>query len=197
MSNDEYKFGMEVPDALIGDAIKKKAGYTYYMAKKVESDKAKIVGEQEKQHISPIKSERGKGEGSSVAHNKHYADSDTDSDATLYSLSLDEPEESANETDDTDESDMDLSNDNLQGYDDATSASEVPLGTHVDVLATKTLQQEMFQDKNAHNTPSLPAEKIPYHTTHPQPSSLQAKAKKLMQKAKKNMRKINFKEAVA
>ncbi|GJX94889.1 hypothetical protein Tco_0349475 [Tanacetum coccineum] len=33
--------------------------------------------------------------------------------------------------------------------------------------------------------------------TTPQPSSLQAKAKKLMQKAKKNMRKINFKKGVA
>nr|GEV51205.1 hypothetical protein [Tanacetum cinerariifolium] len=60
-------------------------------------------------------------------------------------------------------------------------ASEVPLGTHVDVLATKTLMQEMFTDKNAHHIPSLPAKKLPYHTTTPQPSLLQAKAKKLMQ----------------
>nr|GEW82424.1 hypothetical protein [Tanacetum cinerariifolium] len=48
-----------------------------------------------------------------------------------------------------------------------SSVSEVPLGTHVDVLATKTLQQEMFQDKNTHHIPSLPAKKIPYPTTHP------------------------------
>nr|GEV16579.1 hypothetical protein [Tanacetum cinerariifolium] len=222
------------------------------------------------------------GEGSSVAHNKHYADSDTDSDATLYSLSLDELEESAKETDDADESDMDLSNDNLQGYDDVTSdatlysssldeseessnetddadESDMDLSndnlhgdddatrygvfmhnkstvtpnstylspsvtsssldfiqTFIDKTPTNVLTdfmshpvytdaqkslvvhnlEVMFQDKNAHHIPSLLAKKIPYPTTHPQPSSLQAKAKKLMQKAKKNMRKINFKKAV-
>ncbi|GJZ04962.1 hypothetical protein Tco_0538237 [Tanacetum coccineum] len=36
MTNGDYKFGMEVPDAIISDAIRKKEGYTYYMAKKVE-----------------------------------------------------------------------------------------------------------------------------------------------------------------
>ncbi|GJY02978.1 hypothetical protein Tco_0361130 [Tanacetum coccineum] len=74
--------------------------------------------------------------------------------------------------------------------------SEVPLGTHVDVQATNILLQEMFSDENAHYIPSLLAKKIPYTATTPQPSSLQAKAKKLMQKTKKNMRKINFKKAV-
>ncbi|GJU67683.1 hypothetical protein Tco_1253942 [Tanacetum coccineum] len=54
-------FGMEVPDAMISDAIKKKAGYTYYMAKKVESEKAKIIDEPEEQHVSLVKSGRGKG----------------------------------------------------------------------------------------------------------------------------------------
>ncbi|GJW83974.1 hypothetical protein Tco_0157119 [Tanacetum coccineum] len=80
---------------------------------------------------------------------------------------------------------------------DFMSASEVPLGTHVDVLVTKTLMHEMFPYENAHHIPSIPAKKISYHTTTPQPSSLQAKAKKLMQKAKNNMRKFNFKKAVA
>ncbi|GJQ90436.1 hypothetical protein Tco_0001575 [Tanacetum coccineum] len=168
---------------------------------------------------------------------------DTNSDATLYSSSSDKIEESANETDDADESDMDLSNDNLDGDDDAIgygvfmhnkstvtpnstylslmvtsssldfiqtlvdetpaneltdfmSAFEVPLVTPVDVLATKTLLQEMFTDKNAHHLSSPPATKTSYPTTYPQPRSLQAKAKKLMQKAKKNMRSINFKKAV-
>ncbi|GKA64794.1 hypothetical protein Tco_0764501 [Tanacetum coccineum] len=61
MTNGDYKFRMEVPDAMISDAIKKKAGYIYYMAKKVESEKAKIVDEPEEQHISLVKSRRGKG----------------------------------------------------------------------------------------------------------------------------------------
>ncbi|GKF17587.1 hypothetical protein Tco_0062505, partial [Tanacetum coccineum] len=54
-TNGEYKFRMEVPDEMISDAIKKKAWYTYYIAKKVESKKAKIVDELEEQHISPVK----------------------------------------------------------------------------------------------------------------------------------------------
>ncbi|GJU96361.1 hypothetical protein Tco_1321117 [Tanacetum coccineum] len=212
------------------------------------------------------------GEGSSAAHSKYYSLLDTDSDETLYSYSLYKPEGIANETDDADESDIDLSNDNPDGDDDAarygvfmhnvstatpnstylgltvtsssldfiqtlldetpvneltdfishpvytdaqttsvvhnlegnpeltsyiSGASEVPLGTHVDVLATKTLMYKMFPDENAHHIPSLPANKIPYPTTYTQPSSLQAKAKKLMQKVKKNKRKFNFKKAVA
>ncbi|GJS10161.1 hypothetical protein Tco_0366957 [Tanacetum coccineum] len=159
------------------------------------------------------------GEGSSATHNKHYANSDIDRDATLYSSSSDKIEESANETDDADESNMDLSDDNLNGDHDAagygvfmhnkstatpnstylsptvtsssldfiqtlldetpaneltdfmshlvytdaqttsmvhnlegnpeltcyiSGASKVPLGTHIDVIATKTLMQEMF-----------------------------------------------------
>ncbi|GJU91257.1 hypothetical protein Tco_1303680 [Tanacetum coccineum] len=61
ITNGDYKFGMEVPDAMISDAIKKKSGYKYYMAKKVESKKAKIVDEPEEQHISLIKSGKGNG----------------------------------------------------------------------------------------------------------------------------------------
>ncbi|GJU25389.1 hypothetical protein Tco_1164010 [Tanacetum coccineum] len=60
-TNGDYKFGMEVPNAMTSDEIKKKAGYKYYMAKKVESEKAKIVYEPEEQHVSPVKSGRGKG----------------------------------------------------------------------------------------------------------------------------------------
>ncbi|GJV65755.1 hypothetical protein Tco_1476583 [Tanacetum coccineum] len=74
--------------------------------------------------------------------------------------------------------------------------SEVSLSTHVDVLATKTLLQEMFPDENVYHLSSLLATKMSYPTTFPQPSSLHAKAKKLMQKAKHNMRKINFKKAI-
>ncbi|GJW69535.1 hypothetical protein Tco_0126452 [Tanacetum coccineum] len=290
----DYKFGMEILNTMISNAIKKLARYKFYMAKKVESKNPKIVVKPEVQHVSTVKSGRGKGficycdqvanvpnklkidnvsrktrsqtiteeivmgelansirskastleslkqnkqaivgEGSSAAHDKYYDSSDTNSDATLYSLSS---KKSRNETDDADNSDIDLSDDNpsnfiqtlldetpanelidfishpvytdpqttsvvhnLEGKPELTSyisgASKVPLGTHVDVLATKTLLQEMFLDENAHHIPSLPAKKMPYPTITPQPSSLQAKAKKLMQKAKKNMRKINFKKA--
>ncbi|GJZ43013.1 hypothetical protein Tco_0590268, partial [Tanacetum coccineum] len=134
------------------------------------------------------------GEGSSNAHSKHYADSDTNSDAILYSSCSDTTEESDNKTDDADDSDTDLSDDNPDRDDDATGfvytdaqttsaviypkanleltsyisgASEVPLGTHVDVQATNVLLQEMFSDENAHHIPSLPAKKIPYTTTTP------------------------------
>ncbi|GKF02284.1 hypothetical protein Tco_0029207 [Tanacetum coccineum] len=52
---------MEVPDEMISDAIKKLAGYKCYMAKKVESEKATTIEEPEKQIVSPIRNERGKG----------------------------------------------------------------------------------------------------------------------------------------
>ncbi|GKC82037.1 hypothetical protein Tco_1137754 [Tanacetum coccineum] len=327
-TNGEYKFGMEVPDAMINDAIKKKPGYTYYMAKKVESEKAKIVDEPEEQHVSPVKSERGKGfmcydDQVSNVPNKLKKDVvprkiisltiaeeavvgelahsisiqklrsqrrrrsqftiDNQLDDTvaytfaewghklkgpavedpavqslldlrkgskasrLKSLSSEESKENANETDDADKPDMDLFDDNPHGDDDVarygvfmhnkstatpnstylsstitsssldfiqtlldetpaneltdfmshpvytdaqttsvvhnpkgnpeltsyiSGASEVPLGIHVDVLATKTLPQEMFLDENTHHMPSLPAKKIPYPPTTPQPCSL-------------------------
>nr|GEV45718.1 hypothetical protein [Tanacetum cinerariifolium] len=295
--HDWISFEMEVPDAMISDAIKKKAGYEYYRDKKVESEKAKIVYEPEEQHVSPVKSGRGKGfmcygdqvanvpnklkkdvvprktrsltiaeeavvgskasrleslrqkkqivtrKGSSAAQNKYYSSSDTDSDATLYSSSSDTQKEvqmklmmltnqiwtyptiihmemmmqdfiqnlldeiPANELMDfmshpvyTDAQTTSVVH-NPEGNPELTSyisgASEILLGTYVDVLVTKTLMQEMFPGKNTHCIPSLLAKKIPYPTTYPQPSSLQAKAKKLIQNAKKNMRKFNFKKALA
>ncbi|GJX09951.1 hypothetical protein Tco_0199810 [Tanacetum coccineum] len=141
-TNDEYKFGMEVLDAMISDAIKKKAGYTYYMAKKVEIENVPnklkkddvprktrsltiaeeaVVGSK----ASTLKSLKQKkqavtGEGSSAAHNKYYASSYANSDATLYSSSSDESKESANKIHDADKPDMDLFDDNPNGDDDAT-----------------------------------------------------------------------------
>ncbi|GJS63706.1 hypothetical protein Tco_0678270 [Tanacetum coccineum] len=46
-TNGDDKFEMEVPEAMISDAIKKKGGYTYYMAKKVESKIANSISIQE------------------------------------------------------------------------------------------------------------------------------------------------------
>ncbi|GKE42131.1 hypothetical protein Tco_1469415 [Tanacetum coccineum] len=265
---------MEIPDTMISDSIKKLAGYKFYMAKKVESENAKIVDKLEEKHASLVKSGKGKGficygdqvvnapnklkkdvlprktrsftiveetvvgelahsigpavyfpavqslldlrkgskvsrleslrkkkqaaigEGSSVAHNKHYVNSDTDSDATLYSSSSNKLEKSANETDDADKSDTDLSDDNPDGDDDAARC--IPSLMQRPILPTSVWQlQEMFLDENAHHLSSPPAIKMSYPKTNPQPNSLQTKAKKLMQKAKKNMRKINFKKAVA
>ncbi|GJV79170.1 hypothetical protein Tco_1515040, partial [Tanacetum coccineum] len=78
-----------------------------------------------------------------------------------------------------------------------SGASEVPFATHVDVQATNLVLQEMFSDDAAHHMSSPPSTTTHKLPINPQPNSLQAKAKKLMQKAKKNMRKINFKKAVA
>nr|GEV66330.1 hypothetical protein [Tanacetum cinerariifolium] len=184
MTNGDYKFGMEVPDAMISDATKKKEWYIYYMAKKVESEKAKIIDGPEEQHVSLVKNRRGKGfmcYGDQVAnaHNKlekndvpRKTRSLTIVEETVicelaHSISIQEPrlndklkglavdesavqsllelrkglkasrlkslkqkkqaiaggsnktKESANETDDADEFDMDLSDDNPNGDDDA------------------------------------------------------------------------------
>ncbi|GJR60511.1 hypothetical protein Tco_1502673 [Tanacetum coccineum] len=214
--NDKFKFGMKIPNTMINDAFKKSAGYKYYKAKKVESEKAKVVVEPEEQHVSPVKHRLGKGymrsgkqeanipimfkknvvprktrslsvadniveepvvvelaksicieeqrrkklkgpevedpaiqslldihkgskasrlesmkqmkqaitgEGSSVAHNKYYEFeniSATNSDATQDSSRLDTNEEKDVETDDSEDSNLDLSEDEPRGDDDAT-----------------------------------------------------------------------------
>ncbi|GJS18381.1 hypothetical protein Tco_0412853 [Tanacetum coccineum] len=259
---------MEVPDAMISDAIKKKAGYTYYMAKKVESEKDKIgqklkgpaVDDPAVQSLLDLrkgskasileslkqKNQAVVGEGSSAAHNKYNDSSDNDSEATLYSSSSDKTEESANETD-ADESDMDLSDDNPQGDNDVArygvfmhnKSTATPNSTYrsltvisssldfIQTLLDETPTNELtdfmshpvytdaqttlvmhnpkgnpelasyISDENAHHLSSSSATKMSNPTTYPQPSSLQAKAKKLMKKAKKNMRKINVNKAVA
>nr|GEW33360.1 hypothetical protein [Tanacetum cinerariifolium] len=50
-----YIFEIEILDTMIDDAFKKSAGYKYYRAKKVESDKAKADDEPEEQHESLVK----------------------------------------------------------------------------------------------------------------------------------------------
>ncbi|GJU32977.1 hypothetical protein Tco_1176566 [Tanacetum coccineum] len=147
-------------------------------------------------------------EGSNAAHNKHYNTSNTENCATHYSSCSNTSEESAKETNDAGDSDMDLSDDNPKGDDDTTSpkntmhnpegnpevrsflpgASEVSFGAHVDVQATNLVLQEMFPDDAAHHMSSPPATTTHKLPINPQPNSLQAKAKKIMQKAKKNMR---------
>nr|GEY07806.1 hypothetical protein [Tanacetum cinerariifolium] len=57
----DYKFGMEILDPMISDAIKTLTGYKFYMAKKVVSKNAKTIDEPEEQHVCPVKSRRGKG----------------------------------------------------------------------------------------------------------------------------------------
>ncbi|GJZ25011.1 putative ribonuclease H-like domain-containing protein [Tanacetum coccineum] len=57
----DYKFGMEIPDTMINDAIKKLVGYKFYMEKKVESKNVKTVDEPKEKHVSLVKSGRGKG----------------------------------------------------------------------------------------------------------------------------------------
>ncbi|GJV15890.1 hypothetical protein Tco_1361213 [Tanacetum coccineum] len=74
----------------------------------------------------------------------------------------------------------------LDGNHELTSyisgASKVPVGTHVDVQATNILLQEMFPEETAHHNSSPPAITTSYPITKTQDVSLQAKAKKLMQK---------------
>ncbi|GJU27632.1 hypothetical protein Tco_1166253 [Tanacetum coccineum] len=57
----KFKFGMEIKNTMIDDAFKKIAGYKYYKAKKVESEKAKAIKEPKEQNVPPVRSGRGKG----------------------------------------------------------------------------------------------------------------------------------------
>ncbi|GKD57509.1 hypothetical protein Tco_1290896 [Tanacetum coccineum] len=101
ITNGDYKFGMEVPDAMISDVIKKKAGYRIIWQRKWKVRKLKLLMNQKSNAYLQSKVEEEK---------------DLYSDATLKSSSL---EESAGETGDADKSDMDLSDDNLDRDDEA------------------------------------------------------------------------------
>ncbi|GJX94553.1 hypothetical protein Tco_0349139 [Tanacetum coccineum] len=57
----KFKFGMEIPDTMLNDAIKQSSGYKYYKHKKDESEKGKVVEEPKEHHVSPVRSGRGKG----------------------------------------------------------------------------------------------------------------------------------------
>ncbi|GJV74540.1 hypothetical protein Tco_1506124 [Tanacetum coccineum] len=181
------------------------------------------------------------GEGSSGTHNKYYQFeniSAADSEATQDSLRSNTNEERDDETDD---SDMDLSEDEPKGGDDAIrfgvfvynkcieplkSTCLNPIVTTLSLEYIQSLLNEPLANEltnflsnpvytDAHTTSVVanpdgnPEEMFPDEAFHhisfppaniqvkdPQPRSLQAKVKKLMQKAKKNMRKINFKRAV-
>nr|GEV24747.1 hypothetical protein [Tanacetum cinerariifolium] len=56
----KFKFEMKIPDIMINDAIKQLAGYKFYIMKKDESEKGNAKEEPEEQHVSPVRSERGK-----------------------------------------------------------------------------------------------------------------------------------------
>ncbi|GJR75233.1 hypothetical protein Tco_0087598 [Tanacetum coccineum] len=208
ITNSEYKFGMEVPDAMISDAIKKKVGYKYYMAKKVESEEAKIVDKPEEQHVSLIKSGRGKGfmcygdqvsnvpnklkkdvmprkiRSLTIAEEAVVAVADMYNERgqklkgpvvedlivqslldlrkgskasrlkSLRKKNSEKSEESANETDDADESNMNLSDDNPHGDDDAASSSLDFIQTLLDETPANELMDFMSHPvyTDAHTT---------------------------------------------
>ncbi|GKB09581.1 hypothetical protein Tco_0837893 [Tanacetum coccineum] len=167
-------FRMKIPDTMIDDTFKKSVGYKYCKSKKAEIEKSKAAEELEDKVSlqSEVEKER------------------------LYAFSSDTLEE---RTDDTDNFDMDLSDDSPQGDDDAAGFDFMSNPVYTDAQTTSTV---IYPKGNPELTIYISgASKVPLGThvdvQATNPNSLQAKAKKLMQKAKKNMRKINFKKAVA
>ncbi|GJW64037.1 hypothetical protein Tco_0115921 [Tanacetum coccineum] len=57
----EFKFGIEIPDTMINDAIKESARYKYYKIKKDQSEKGNAKEKLEDQNVSLMRSGRGKG----------------------------------------------------------------------------------------------------------------------------------------
>ncbi|GJU38666.1 hypothetical protein Tco_1191623, partial [Tanacetum coccineum] len=57
----KFKFEMDISDTMINDAIKQSAGYKYYKIKKDKSEKDNAKEEPEEQHVSLVRSGRGKG----------------------------------------------------------------------------------------------------------------------------------------
>nr|GEU53024.1 hypothetical protein [Tanacetum cinerariifolium] len=209
-----YKFRMEIPDTMIRDAFKQSTGYKYYKAKKVESKKSKDAKEPKEQNESPVKSGRGKGymcyrdqeENVPITFKKDDVPRKTISLTVAKetvvvelakSISIQEQRtqqhESVNETDDADNSGMELSNDNSKG-DDVTTRYENLLGETLVNELTDLMSNPVYTD--AHTTSAM-------HNPEGNPevrsflSGASEKSKKLMQKAKKNIRKINFKKAAA
>ncbi|GKE60399.1 hypothetical protein Tco_1510766, partial [Tanacetum coccineum] len=64
----KFKFGMEIPNTMINDAIKQSAGYKYYQIKKDESEQGNVEEEPEEKHVSPVR--RGKGKGHMCISNR-------------------------------------------------------------------------------------------------------------------------------
>ncbi|GJZ74773.1 hypothetical protein Tco_0639238, partial [Tanacetum coccineum] len=52
--NGEFKFGMEIPDTMINDAIKQSAGYKVYQSKKKKSEEDNAQEESEEQNVSTV-----------------------------------------------------------------------------------------------------------------------------------------------
>ncbi|GJV96471.1 hypothetical protein Tco_1548048 [Tanacetum coccineum] len=135
-----------------------------------------------------------------------YSDATQDSSRSYTDKAKDD------ETDDYVNSDMDLSDDEPKGDDDVSLLNEPPVNeltyfvsnsVYTDAHTTlmmanlEGVPEEMLPDEAAHHKSSQPVNTIHYPIKNHQQNSLQAKAKKLMQKAKKNMRKINFKKVVS
>ncbi|GKF35284.1 hypothetical protein Tco_0108484, partial [Tanacetum coccineum] len=163
------------------------------------------------------------GEGSSATRDKQYEFKDisaTNSNATQYSLCSDTDEAKDYETDDSDDSDdsdMDLYDDEPKEDDDAVGFRVFMYNKSTELLKSTYLSPTVTTSslEYIHNLLNEPPVNeltdfmshtmyIDDHTTsvvanlegNPE-NSLQAKAKMFMQKAKKNMRKINFKKLVA
>ncbi|GJV86636.1 hypothetical protein Tco_1530574 [Tanacetum coccineum] len=135
-----------------------------------------------------------------------------DIDATQDSSRSYTDEAKDDETDDYDDSDMDLSDDEPKGDDDVSLLNEPPINELTDFVSNQVytdahttsvmanlegVTEEMLPDEATHHKSSQPVNTIHYPIKNHLQNSLQAKAKKLIQKAKKNMRKINFKKVVS
>ncbi|GJW42246.1 hypothetical protein Tco_0071045 [Tanacetum coccineum] len=57
----EFNFGMEIPDIMINDAIKKSAGYEVYQSTKKKSEEDNAQEELEEQNVSTVSRGWGKG----------------------------------------------------------------------------------------------------------------------------------------
>nr|GEU45942.1 hypothetical protein [Tanacetum cinerariifolium] len=144
------------------------------------------------------------GEGSSVAHIKYYKFekiSATDSDATRGSSFPDANEEKDNETDDFDDYDIDLSDDSLEG-DDTSGFRVFMYNKPIEPLISTNLSPTVTCSSLEYIQSLLnesPVNELRDFMSNPVDTNAQttSMAKGLMQKAKKNMRKINFKKAAA
>ncbi|GKE34908.1 hypothetical protein Tco_1454230, partial [Tanacetum coccineum] len=200
----------------------------YYKHKRNESEKSKLAEEPKEQHVSPVRSGKGKGYIHSGDQEANVPSAFKKNVVPRKTRSLTVAKQHCGRTspvveDPAVQSLLDLrKGSKASGLESLKQAKQAVRGevssaahnkyfefgdisstdiytdahTTSMVANTEGNPEEMFPDEAAYHTSSPPANTTNYPITHHQQNSLQAKEKKLMQKAKKNMMKINFKRTL-
>ncbi|GJZ52638.1 hypothetical protein Tco_0607153 [Tanacetum coccineum] len=212
-------FGMDIPYTMLSDEIKQLVGYKYYKHKKDESEKGEVVEEPKEQHVSTVRSRRGKG-------NMRLGNQEVNvpckpkkvgvpkkpqtlavSDNIIEESIADELAKSRQVEKDVEDTYVDEVGLKLKGV-----ATEDPIVQSLLYLRRGSKESRLeslrkqLEEKDTNNEKDDETDDSNMDLSDDEPkgeddtagfrNSLQAKAKKLMEKAKHNMRKLTFRKVV-